>query len=86
MFTHYLIMTTSYPGYWGRGETLADAIKAARYIKPGAEVQVFRCVADADVDGMGRVYGVDLSTHQVGKARARGKVTLAPCTCLSHHP
>jgi len=59
VYDHILVMTTSYPGYWGRGRTFAEAVTAAQYIKPTAEVLTIRCTATAYVDGMGYAYGTE---------------------------
>lgn len=68
-FDHVLVCTTGAAGYWGRGETLAAALKAAQWINPEDEVIVYGCVADAHVDALGNTaYGVDTASKRTGQA------------------
>jgi hypothetical protein len=54
---YILVREACFPGSWGRGETLADAIRAAR--NNGARSgPVYACAVSRDgtVDGMGDLY------------------------------
>lgn len=53
----YLLHTTTYPGYWGRGPTIEAALKNAEWVQTGAEVAVYRCDESAHVDSLGRIHG-----------------------------
>lgn len=80
-YPQFLVTTQGYPGYWGRGATVEQAVRNAKYIKPGTPVRVFACVPDAYVDAMGNCYGIHLASHQVGRMGTRGRITkLRPVT------
>jgi len=51
--THYLVMTLS-PGYWGRGKTVAEAIKNSEWICSGDKVRLIRCDEHARVNDVGQ--------------------------------
>lgn len=62
----FLVMQRK-PGYWGRGETIHDAIVAAMYIDKGDAVAVYEGVGEMYVDGVGYVYnGVKDPPKHVG--------------------
>jgi len=52
--THYIVMTVS-RGYWGKGKTIDEAIKNAKYINSKNIVRVIKCDADATIDEMGGI-------------------------------
>lgn len=51
--THYIVRTTRYPGYRGKGATIEEAIKNAEWIQEGDKVHLIRCDAKAYIDDMG---------------------------------
>lgn len=50
--THYIVMDTR-PGYWGKGKTIADAIKNAKYLREGTRVRIIACDENAKITDMG---------------------------------
>lgn len=54
----YMLVMTTRPGYWGRGSTVAEAIKNAKWINGGDQVRVIRCTPEAYVDELGWVFGI----------------------------
>lgn len=66
--THVLVRSVSGAGYWGRGETVAEAISNAKWLGSQDEVYIMGCSWNADCDPVsGGVRGRE------GKAY-RGKV------------
>lgn len=47
-----LVVTLS-PGYWGKGDTLAEALEKAKYIKGTEQYAAYLVHPDTIVDGMG---------------------------------
>ena len=66
--THYFV---SGRGYWGRGDTLAQAIANAKHLSPGDRAFWARCTPTTRVDEVGHVYG-HLSDATHGKIGRRG--------------
>ncbi len=52
--SHVLVMS-AFPGHWGRGKTLHEAVNAAKWIDAGTEVVVLLCDGDACVNAMGQI-------------------------------
>jgi hypothetical protein len=50
--THFIVMSMA-PGYWGRGDTIRDAIRKAKYLTRGTPVRVIKVDAEAYVDELG---------------------------------
>lgn len=50
--THVIVMTVG-PGYWGKGETVQEAIKNSQWIGWGDKVRVIKVDEKATVDEMG---------------------------------
>lgn len=50
---HYMVRSTSWPGYWGRGRTIDAAVKAAQWMNRGDKVHLIRCDANARCDDFG---------------------------------
>lgn len=50
---HYMVRSTSWPGYWGRGPTIDRAVKAAQWMNSGDKVHLIRVDAEAYCDEFG---------------------------------
>lgn len=53
--THVLVMTVAFPGYWGKGKTLSEAIENAKWISAGDRIRVIRVDEAARVDELGQL-------------------------------
>lgn len=74
--THFLVRSDSWPRYWGKGETVAEAIKAARYIQPGTPVVVYRCDSEAWMDEMVTMHFFNRIELYRGDYKRGGKITI----------
>jgi len=52
--THYIVMSVA-PGYWGKAETIEQAIKNAQWLNAGDRVRLIKTDADAYVSEMGEL-------------------------------
>lgn len=69
-YPQFLVATQSYPGYWGRGDSLEEAVKAAQWIKSTDTVTLVRCTREASVSFCGQyMYGVDMTSAFTGTLR-----------------
>ena len=50
---HFIVREARFPGSWGRGKTIEEAIKNAQWIPPGSKVHLIKCDAKAYIDEMG---------------------------------
>lgn len=50
---HFLVRSTSWPGYWGRGPSIDAAVKAAQWMNPGDKVHLIQVDANAYCDDFG---------------------------------
>lgn len=53
---HVIVMSDGWPGYWGLGKTITEAVKNAQWLETGDKVIVVACEADAYVDDYGTLY------------------------------
>ena len=67
----YLVSSTSFMGYWGKGATVQEAIQKAKWFKAGEDVLVYRVSAEAAVNPFGGVCGDSLLVA-TAKVTARG--------------
>jgi len=71
---HYIVMTMGWPGYWGRGKTVPEAIKAARYLTEGRRVRIIACDADSLITEMGELQYNHRHVIGSGKLSRGGKI------------
>ena len=69
-FTHVIVMTLS-PGYWGKGETVKEAVRKSEWIERGDRVRVVDCGPTARIDELGGIV-----RKQGEPYRTRGKGTV----------
>lgn len=50
---HYLVRSTSWPGYWGRSKTIDGAVKAGQWFNVGDKVHLIKVNANAICDDFG---------------------------------
>jgi hypothetical protein len=76
----FLVMTHGWPGHWGRGNTVLEAVRNGKWFKTKEEVTVFISNdPQVYVDEMGCIfYRAEYFLEQlgVGKVRANGAVNL----------
>lgn len=66
-FTHVLVRTLGFQGYWGKGTNLREAIKNAEWINSQDDVQIIQCDKNTYIDEMGGiVYRKDIGYNVVG--------------------
>lgn len=70
---HFIVRTSSYPGYWGKGKSIEEAIKNAMWIAPGAKVHLIKCDAKAYIDEMGDLQYTARERLGTGKVSANKK-------------
>lgn len=73
--SHIIVMTTA-PGYWGKGKTVEEAIKAAKWIAGGDRVRVIKVDEKAFVNEMGELEYTAREHLGVGKVAASRKQVL----------
>lgn len=78
--THVIVMTTA-PGYWGKGETVEEALAKAEWIRAKDKVRVVKCGPEARITEMGSIeYDKDVGYSIVGEGvvmRGGKKVALS---------
>lgn len=72
------IVSTVFPAYWGKGTTVSDALRDAKFIRPGDHVRVFRCWPDAYIGDDGNLHTGDICPYAidigVGKVNSQYEV------------
>lgn len=71
--THVIVMTTR-PGYWGKGKSIEEAIKNAKWLSTGEKVRVIEVDAEAYIDSVsGGLFFNNRKVLGVGLVRADRK-------------
>lgn len=52
---HYLLRSVEWPGYWGRGKTIDEAARNAKWFRIGERVHIVRADAKAFFDDFGNL-------------------------------
>lgn len=53
---HYMVRSTSWPGYWGRAPTIDRAVKAAEWFQVGDKVHLMKVDESAYCDAFGTLH------------------------------
>jgi hypothetical protein len=55
----FLLFTNTWPGHWGKADTISEALKNAKWINPGTEVTVLVTDDNAFVNEMGHLMATE---------------------------